>query len=150
MSRSVPFGDDPIRVKKLSREQIDAMAANIARQIKKHADGPYNVIQTWIDAAWLLGCNAKTIKRDDPFEGEGLYNPKAPGGPTLYYRVRPGDSVLQVCAKIIHELAHHLLIHWKGSRFPAGWERYDGSRTDQHEIARKVEYLVLKCEDIDE
>jgi hypothetical protein len=128
--------------RRLTDEQVAAIARSIANAIRAQATGPLDDPKTWTDAAYRLGCKVRTY-RHDPAVGPGYYDANAPGGPTLYY-----ESTLNApaaCRRVIHELAHHVQATWPGTRFrKAAPERYDDDRqTVQHRVAQRVEEIMV-------
>lgn len=125
----------------MTEAEITATARGVARVLLSKLEGEATDIDAWLALGRSLGLKLFGFygKPSDPpgyYDGkEGLvfYNLKAPRHLRLRY--------------IIHELAHHVLATWPGSKFPReALERYDDCRQSvQHRVARRVETMVAEC-----
>lgn len=132
------FANHPIRLKKaLGKPEIEALARQCVRQIKKEHTGPIDSADAWIETAKALGAEVYELDDDEP--GPGYYDVE---DREIYVNVYTDEWTL--CRRIVHELAHHVLIHFKIRPRRRASERYDDDRqTLEHKIARRVEEILL-------
>lgn len=133
------FASDPIRLRRaLGQPEIEALARRCARQIRRELTGPTDSLRTWTDTARALGARVCPLSEDNP--GPGYYDVE---DEVIYVNVYSDEAT--VCRRLVHELAHHVLIHFKIRPRRRAEERYDDDRqTLEHRIARRVEELLLE------
>ena len=139
MRRRIGLSSSLARRARLPKVSVEEIAPGIARQILSQLEGPRDEVSTWVKAAEALGAVVY-----------GFYG--QPGDGPGFYDGRRGIICYNLCASkekriryLLHEIAHHALATWPGSRFPRiALERYDDDRQSvQHRVARRVEEILL-------
>ena len=132
------FAADAIRLRRaLGQPDVEALAHRCARQIRRELTGPTDSLATWCDTARALGAQVCPLSEDEP--GPGYYDVEQE---KIFVNVYTDEATLS--RRVVHELAHHVLIRFKIRPRRRAEERYDDDRqTLEHRIARRVEELLL-------
>jgi hypothetical protein len=134
----VPFSDDPIRISPpIPAPEVEGLAQTCARIIKAAHKGELWDVDAWKATARALGTKVLRLKTGDT--GPGYY---CAGSKTIFLHPKAEDWDL--ARRIVHELAHHVLLEYnlRPRRRPV--ERFDDNRqTLEHRIAQRVELLVM-------
>lgn len=129
---------DPTKPTEITEEQITGIARSVARSLLSELEGDPTDLDAWralgkAQGLKLFGFYGK------PHDPPGYYDGKEG---VVFYNIKAPREARRLY--LIHELAHHVLATWPGSKFPReALERYDDNRQSvQHRVARRVETMV--------